>query len=187
MLEKAKSEILTLRKVTPSDFEAIREYREEFIANNDPLHGTCGLRRFDKIAEWYDWIRKAEYRETCPSYWVPDTQFIGVRNSDGRIVGTLDIRHELNAEWEKFNGHIGYSVRRSERHKGYATAQLGLAKEICRSMGMTRILVCCRKDNPASAKTILRSGGVLENEVVDERSGSVTQRYWITLSESIAL
>ena len=46
---------------------------------------------------------------------------------------------------------------------------------------MTKILISCYRDNPASAKTILRNGGILENEVIDERNGSVTQRYWIIL------
>lgn len=93
----------------------------------------------------------------------------------------LDIRHAMNEGIERIFGNIGYSIRKSERRKGYATIQLGLTKEICRSMGMTKILVSCYRDNPASAKTILRNGGILENEVIDERNGSVTQRYWITL------
>ena len=181
MLEKAESEILTLRKVLPSDLEAIREYRAEFLENGGSMDGTSNLRRFEDMDQWYDWIQKAEHWETCPPNWVPDTQFISVRNSDGRIVGMLDIRHTMNEDIERLYGHIGYSVRPSERRKGYAVIQLGLAKEICRNLGMTQILVSCYRDNPASAKTILRNGGVLENEVIDERSGSVTQRYWIPL------
>ena len=35
----------------------------------------------------------------------------------------------------------------------------------------------CDKDNIASAKTIIKNGGILENEVPDE--GRITQRYWI--------
>ena len=38
----------------------------------------------------------------------------------------------------------------------------------------------CEKDNIASAKSIVRNGGVLENEVADE-NGVVSQRYWIEL------
>lgn len=165
----------------PSDLEAIREYREEFLANGGSMDGTSNLRRFENMADWYDWICKAEYRETCPPHWVPDTQFAGVRSRDGRIVGMLDIRHELNDACLRIFGNIGYSIRSSERGKGYATEQLSLAKEICRSMGLERILVSCYADNPASAKVITRNGGILENEVVDERNGKRLQRYWIKL------
>lgn len=181
MLEKAKSEILTLRKVHRSDLDAIREYREEFLSNGDSMDGCSNLRRFENMDEWYDWIQKAEHRETCPSHWVPDSQFISVRNSDGRIIGMLDIRHELNEACLNLFGNIGYSIRKSERRKGYAVLQLHLAKEICRSVGLDRILISCHKTNIASQKTILRNGGVLENEVVDERNGEILQRYWISL------
>lgn len=181
MIEKAESEILTLRKVLPSDLKAIEEYRAEFLECGDSMDGTSNLRRFEDMHQWYDWIRNAEHWETCPPNWVPDVQYISVRNSDGRIVGMLDIRRSMNQDIERLYGNIGYSIRKSERRKGYATIQLGLAKEICRGLGMRKILVSCYRDNPASAKTILRNGGVLESEVIDERNGSVTQRYWITL------
>lgn len=183
MPEKVESDILTLRKVHPSDLEAIREYRTEFLQNGDSMDGCSNLRRFENMEQWYDWICKAEHPETCPPGWVPDTQFVSVRPSDGQIVGMLDIRHELNEACLKLFGNIGYSIRASERHKGYATEQLRLAKEVCRRMGMTKILVSCHKENTASAKTILHNGGVLENEVVDERNGEILQRYWIDLSQ----
>ena len=181
MIETAESNLLTLRKVLPSDLDAIREYRAEFLASGDSMDGCSNLRRFEDMAQWYDWICKAERTDTCPPHWVPDTQYVSVRHGDGRIIGMLDIRHELNDACLKFFGNIGYSVRASERRKGYATEQLSLAKEICRNMGMVRILISCYQDNPASAKTIIRNGGCLENEVIDERCGKILQRFWIDL------
>lgn len=183
MIEKAESEILILRKVFPSDLDAVKEYRAEFLASGDSMDGCSNLRRFERMADWYDWIQKAEHRETCPSGWVPDTQFISIRRSDGRLVGMLDIRHELNDSCFHLFGNIGYSIRPSERRRGYSTMQLKLAKEICHSMGMEKILVSCHKENTASAKTIQRNGGILENEVVDHRNGEVLQRFWIHLSK----
>lgn len=172
---------LILRKVLPSDLKAVREYREEFLSSGDSMDGCSNLRRFDNMADWYDWICKAEHKQTCPAGWVPDTQYACVRNHDGRIVGMLDIRHELNEACLNLFGNIGYSVRASERRKGYATAMLAIAKDICRNMGMKRILVSCHKENTASARTIQKNGGILENEVVDHRNGEVLQRYWIEL------
>ena len=181
MIECIESEILTLRKVLPSDLDAVAEYRAEFLAAGDSMDGCSNLRRFENMADWYDWICKAEHRETCPPNWVPDSQYISVRSSDGRLVGMLDIRHELNEACLNLFGNIGYSIRPSQRRKGYAAIQLALAKQICNEMGMAKILVSCHKENAASAKTILRNGGVLENEVVDQRNNEVVQRYWITL------
>ena len=178
---RAENDGLILRKVLPSDLEAVREYRAEFLEKGGSMDGCSNLRRFDNMADWYDWICKAEHRDTCPANWVPDTQLVCIRRTDGHLVGMLDVRHELNEACLNLFGNIGYSIRHSERRKGYATAQLALAKEICCGMGMTKLLISCHKENLASAKTIQRNGGVLENEVVDERNGEVLQRYWITL------
>ncbi|MBQ0102258.1 MAG: GNAT family N-acetyltransferase, partial [Firmicutes bacterium] len=70
-------------------------------------------------------------------------------------------------------------IRPSERRKGYATAMIGLALDECRKLGIDRVLMCCDKNNVGSAKSIIRNGGVLENEV--EEDGGITQRYWIQL------
>lgn len=180
-MKYAENEILILRKVTPEDLDAVKEYRAEFLASGDSMDGCSNLRRFENMNDWYDWICKAEHRETCPPNWVPDSQYVSVRKTDGRIVGMLDIRHELNEACLNLFGNIGYSVRASERRKGYATLQLALSKKICKAMGMERILVSCHKGNIASAKTIQCNGGILENEVIDQRNGETLQRYWITL------
>ncbi|WP_243158321.1 GNAT family N-acetyltransferase [Clostridium perfringens] len=42
---------------------------------------------------------------------------MAIREADNKIVGIIDIRHFLNDYLEKFGGHIGYSVRKSERQK----------------------------------------------------------------------
>lgn len=181
MIECIESDILTLRKVKISDLEAAADYRAEFLASGDSMDGCSHLRKYENMAGWYDWICKAEQRETCPPNWVPDSQYISVRKSDGRLVGMLDIRHELNEACLNLFGNIGYSIRPSERCRGYATIQLTLAKEICKEMGMEKILISCHKENTASARTIIKNGGILENEVVDHRNGEVLQRYWISL------
>lgn len=76
-------------------------------------------------------------------------------------------------------GHIGDGIRPSERRKGYATAMIALALEECKKLGIERVLMCCDKDNIGSAKSIIRNGGFLENEV--EEYGHLEQRYWIQL------
>ena len=56
---------------------------------------------------------------------------------------------------------------------------LFMALPIAKELVIDRALVSCDKNNPASAKTILRCGGVLEDERLE--NGELVQRYWITI------
>lgn len=61
---------------------------------------------------------------------------------------------------------------------------LRLILPICRDAGEKRVLVTCDKDNVASRKSIVKNGGVLENEIQDVSDLSncgVIQRFWIRL------
>ena len=55
-----------------------------------------------------------------------------------------------------------------------------LALTECKRLGIDKVLMVCDKTNAASAKTIIKNGGILENEVTDE-DGEINQRYWISL------
>ena len=104
--------------------------------------------------------------------------------SDGRLVGMLDYRHTLTDFLLRYGGNIGYSIRPSERCKGYAKEMLRLALAECKAMGAKKVLITCDSGNAASQKVILSQGGCLENAVPDEsglgHSGTIL-RYWITL------
>ncbi len=94
-------------------------------------------------------------------------------------MGMIDIRHRLNEYLMQFGRHIGYSVIKPCRKQGIATKMLSLALEECKILGITRVLITCDKENIASSKTIIRNGGVLENEV--PKGDRITQRFWIDI------
>lgn len=116
---------------------------------------------------------------TSLSHLVKATTYFLISKNNDKILGAVNIRHTLNDYLLKIGGHIGYGVAPSERHKGYATQMLSLALDKCREFGIEKVLVTCNKDNVFSAKTILKNGGVLENEYTEENN-NIVQRYWIS-------
>ncbi len=110
---------------------------------------------------------------------VPNSVFFCLDRDRDRFVGAVDIRHYLTESLLFDAGHIGDGIRPSERRKGYATAMIALALEECRRMNIMDVLMVCDKSNIGSAKSIIRNGGVLENEIISD--GVLQQRYWIHL------
>lgn len=100
-------------------------------------------------------------------------------DDSGAVIGAIHIRHRLNEHLLFSGGHIGYGIRPSERKKGYAETMLALALPEAKKLGIDRALITCDKSNPASARTILHCGGILENEVLED--GEPVQRYWVQI------
>lgn len=164
--------------------EQVMQYKEEMLANNENLNGCEGLEEANSFEEWIDFDTRL--RPIYKEEYVPRELFLGVRPEDNKVVGMIVYRHPLSLSpfLYKYGGNIGYSVLPSERLKGYASEMLNLLIPICKEYGEEKILITCDKFNEASRRTILKCGGVLENEVNENfgigKSG-IMQRYWITL------
>ena len=172
---------LVLIKPSITYSKEIWDYRSAFLSDGDSLDGTAGLGNVEAVNEWLENLKKNSCEETVAEGLVPATTYLAVRKGDGQVVGMIDIRHRLSDFLLNSGGHVGYSVRRSERRKGYATEMVRLALKVCRDrLLLSKVLITCDKENIASAKTILANGGLLENEILEE--GQITQRYWINLS-----
>jgi len=144
-------------------------YRDEFREHDSELNGDGGLGKAEDYGNWVqeklDWHKGLN----VPEKFVPSSTYFAVRGSDDRVVGMIDLRHRLNEYLTKsWNGHIGYSVRPTERKKGYATEMLRLALEECVGRGISPVIVGCDADNIGSKKTILKHGGVLKHESVQD-------------------
>ena len=164
--------------------EEIMAYRQEFLDAGDSMDGCGNLRHCSTAKEWLETLRLYADPNTCPEGKVPSTSYIAVRPSDGRIVGVIDLRHHIDHPvLSLWGGHIGYSVRPSERRKGYATEMLRQQLINAKELGLTRVMVTCDRYNIASERTIIANGGVFEREVAveDDSRHEYVKRYWIKL------
>ncbi len=145
----------------------------------EPVHGS-GYRHEDRDAlrdpaafeVWVDWLASHEApgadlpegRVPCSYRWIVE---------DDRVVGTIAVRHVIDAVLVESGGHIGYAVEPGSRRRGVARAGLALGLRLAASRGIDPVLIMCEHDNLASARTIESVGGRFE----DERGG--LRRYWV--------
>lgn len=164
-----------LRPLALSDeAEANQAHRELQREDFDFLLG------FDPDTAWSGYLRRLDERRhgvNVPAGWAPSSFLVA--EAAGEIVGRVSIRHELNSFLRNVGGHIGYAVRPQFRRRGYATEIFRQSLRAAADLGIDPALVTCDDDNAASARTIERGGGVLE-DVVETGNGAVAKRrYWV--------
>lgn len=132
--------------VEPSEIyaEQIREYRQDFLDTNCSMDGCGPLRKCEDPFTYISECEKCTAQDTLPEGLVIATQFFYVRKADNRLVGMIQVRHYFNDYLSKFGGHIGYSIRPSERRKGYATSMLNAILPYCREIGLDKLPILDR-------------------------------------------
>ena len=176
-------ELVEPSRTYAADIWAFRwEILECDAENEDQFAGCMSLDTCKSAEEWIKICELRKREETCGETGtaVPSHMYLAVRKSDNRIVGVIDLRHHINhpilGTW---GGHCGYSVRPTERGKGYAKEMLRLNIQNAKVLGIPKLLITCDVSNEASEKTILANGGVYEKTI--EIDGSRMKRYWITV------
>ena len=163
---------MELRRPTLADKETILKMMAEFEETRSAHDGGFWDADDFVYEAWLESNRDMEMGLGIPEGWVPAVQLVAFAR-DGQSVGFLNLRLRLSAYLLEEGGHIGYSIRPSERGKGYAKEALHQGLQVAKEKNIHRALVTCSTENPASRAVILANGGELE----DVRNG--TERYWI--------
>lgn len=144
----------------------------------------AGMSRLENCNSYEEWIKDKENEKNginLPNGYVPASTYLLVRTNDNKVIGICNIRHYLTDFLSNYGGHIGYTIRPSERRKGYGIIQLEKALEKCNDLNIDKVLITCNEKNIASAKTIEKCYGEYENSV--HKGDEILRRYWITLSK----
>lgn len=177
-------EQIELVEIEMSYADDIWKFRQEILEydaeNEDRFAGCMSLDECKSAEEWIKIYELRKSEETCGEVGtqVPSHTYLAIRKSDNKLVGVIDLRHHINhpilGTW---GGHCGYSVRPSERGKGYAKEMLRLNICNARALKIPKLLVICDVNNKASEKIILVNGGIYENTI--DVDGCQMKRYWI--------
>lgn len=162
--------------------EEISAYREEMLVAESGFDGCLSMRRMPDPKEYADYcIGFANPNRVLKENGARGTVLLCIRKSDNKMVGCMQVHHVLNEQMRNITGHVGYSVRPSERRKGYATRMLAKAKDYLTSFGFFEIYISCMVENEASRRTILANGGEYIETVYLEADGVDLERYRIKI------
>ena len=169
--------------------DEIINFLDEFIEYGSNINGSGNM---DIIYDGYTFeealerclnMEKEEYAKSINK--CPGKTFLLIRKNDNKIVGTINLRWNLNEEMLKFAGHIGYGIRPTERRKGYNKLNLYMVLKEAQKIGLDKVMLSCNEDNLGSNKTIKALGGVLERTEIDPSDNEKNNIYWINVNESL--
>lgn len=149
-----------LRELSSKDGLDIYDMLQEIpmSENNygNAMHGAT-------IEQYHEWLicREQEAKQTSliDGWKVPSTKYW--LYVDGKPVGIGDIRHFLTDALRQSGGNIGYTIRPSERRKGYGTILLRQLLEKAKDMGLEKVLITILPENQASISVAKANGGII--------------------------
>ena len=167
---------MELRRPTIVDREAVLDMMAEFEQTQSAHDGGFWDVEDFSYEEWLEGHRNKEMGIGLPENRVPSIQFV-LFGESGRALGFLNLRLRLNEGLLNYAGNIGYSIRPSERGRGYAKEALRQGLQLAKEKNIKKALVTCSVNNPASRAVIRANGGLIE----DVRNG--VERYWIEVGD----
>ena len=166
---------MELRRPRLTDKEIVLEMMAEFKKSQSAHDGGFWDTENFVYEDWLERNQEQEMGINLPEGWVPAIQ-LAAFSEKGQAVGFLNLRLRLSNFLLEEGGHIGYSIRPSERDKGYAKETLRQGLQVAKEKNIKKALVTCSVNNSASRAVILANGGLLE----DVRNG--VERYWIEVA-----
>ena len=165
-----------IRLVAPDETmeKSAIDFKQAFFDNAETV--ISGDFKWGVMSSYVDWLkmtRDSLYDESCNPKWGVISTFFAVRESDNSIIGVINLRHTLTPKFINA-GHIGYSVRPTERRKGYANEMLKQLLIYAKDQGLREVELVCEENNVGSIKTIVSNNGRLLKTIEGKHIYSIT-------------
>lgn len=149
---------------------------DDFVPGSGlPPDNNTDMCHYENFTGYVHRCQEQEQGRNIPPGWVPNTiRWIIV---DQKIVGSVQLRHHLNAHLEKVSGHIGYNVIPNYRGRGIAKAAVHTMLPCADQHHINPVIMTCGIHNYASQKVITACGGTYVNTITHEHR--VLHRYHI--------
>lgn len=159
--------MLELRKMNYDDALAQWKYVTALPANENGLTNPHEGISFENYRDTVlPELMMHEHPINMPDWFVAET-FYYLWDED-ILVGEFRIRHYLTEALKAGAGHIGYSIQREHRGKGYGTKGLALTLDVARTIvPEEEIYLRVLKSNLPSYKVMLKNGAYLAGEDED--------------------
>ncbi len=155
---------MELRKINMQDAYAQWEYTTNLPTDENGLTNPYnGISYNEYIEKALPTLISYEHPVNMPDWFVPETYYY--LWDEDCLVGEFRIRHRLTETLKTGAGHIGYSIRKDKRGKGYGTAGLKFTIQIAKVIvPEEEIYLRVNKDNIPSQKVMLNNGAYIAGE-----------------------
>lgn len=165
----------------------IIDYLDEFHKCDSDLNGFGMLARISAKFSFEEALERCLNMADSSYSWAhgrcPNKVFLLIRERDNRVIGNIQVRWDLTDEILRFVGHIGYSIRPTERRKGYNKINLYLGLVEAKKLGIKKCIIGCDVSNIGSDKTMRALGGELLRSEIDPSDGVLTNVYSFNVDE----
>ena len=156
--------MLELRKMNETDIKEQWKYVTALPADENGLTNPYEGVSFEEYqTKVLPELMMHENPVNMPDWFVPETYYY-LWDGD-RLVGEFRIRHQLTEALRNGAGHIGYSIKKEYRGRGYGTKGLALVLDLARKIvPEDEIYLRVLKSNLPSFKAISKNGAYIAGE-----------------------
>jgi len=152
---------IELKKLCVDDDHKIYDMLQELPENENGFINAMSGKSFEEYKQWLkQGVADAQQEGIFDGWKAPQSTYW--LYADGEPVGYGKIRHILTDKLLHDGGSIGYSIRPSQRNKGFGEILLAELVKECPHLGVEKALLTIHKDNLPSIQVALKNHGMIE-------------------------